>query len=349
MRLRRGFIAAVLALVVLAGCGAAEKVSPRIAVRDAANATANQKEGTFTLSLVGSDADMTAILNDGQALSEEDKAGFELLSKGHIAVSTASGGKFALEVSGQDAPRAFELKVIDKKIYVRADVAKIAGKLGTDTAGFNQAVQAMSSQEGFGFLAAAAAGKWVVADLNALGDFGKQLEKQFSGGTGTTPSSGTAAEAGRFQQLKDGLGKALSDNTDVKKQGSDSTGDHYVATLRSLRAFYGAALPVLQQAAGGILPDQKDLPAVEEVPDKPADVDVWIKDGRIVRLESDLRQFATTPPSAGRVALRLDISRDVPDVTPPSDAVNVDIAALLGQFFSQFGNMLQGAGAPKYD
>ena len=69
-RVRRTAIAVVLAAVVLSGCGAAEKLSPQVAMRDAANSTAKARQGTFTFSLVGTEDDVNAVLNEGAALSD---------------------------------------------------------------------------------------------------------------------------------------------------------------------------------------------------------------------------------------------------------------------------------------
>jgi uncharacterized lipoprotein YmbA len=60
MSLRRVLIAAVVSAVALAGCGAGEKVSPQLAMRDAANSTVKSKQGTFTISIVGAESDLNS-------------------------------------------------------------------------------------------------------------------------------------------------------------------------------------------------------------------------------------------------------------------------------------------------
>jgi len=345
---RRALIAAVVSTLVLAGCGAAEKVSPRVAMRDAIKETTSQKEGTFTLTMVGSEADLNAVLNQGVPLSDEDREGLTLLRNGHIAVSTAPD-KFGLEIKAGDLEHAIELRYVDKKLYARADVAGLAKLFGASPEEINQTVQAMSSQPGFEFLAAAANGKWLVADFSPLKGMFEGMAKQFGlptgGSTDTTGASASSSPpaAGDLKALKDALGKAFSDNVTVEELKSDDAGDHYLAKVASLRAFYAALRPIFQQHAGTYA---GELPPDSAVPDKPGALDMWIKSGRVSRLELDLAQLSAAPPAgAGRVALRLDISDAAPTLAAPPDAVSVDIAGLLQKFLGQFGQFLQGVGA----
>ena len=350
MMLRRASIAAVVSLVVLAGCGAAEKLSPRAAVRAAAEETANQKEGSFRLSLVGSDADLNALFNEGAPLTDEDRQGIDILRNGHITFSTGED-KFSLDVKLGDLDHAVELRYVDQKLYARADITGLAELFGGSADEVRQTLGGLASQEGFGFLSAAAEGRWITADLSTMSGLFDGLEEQFggSGGSIPVPTTDPAAMQSQFEALKDAFGKALSEDVDIKKLEADSAGDHYVATVGSLRTFYAKVRPVLAQQMGQL---PGGLPPASAVPDKPASLDVWVKSGRIARLELDLAQFAEAPTAgAGRVALRLDIAREAEAITAPSDAVSIDLASLMQKFMSQFGAMLQGAagGLSQYD
>jgi len=337
-RVRNSVIAALLATVVLSACGAAEKLSPQVAVRDAANATVNTKQGTFTFSLVGSEDDLNAVLNHGAKLSDEDRKGLQLLGQSHVALTTAPG-VFGLDVKVGDIGHAVEVRYVGKKLYARADVPAIANLMGTSPDEVNQAVQGLAAQ-GLGFLKDAAAGKWLVADLGPMSDMLKGFAQQF-GGAGQGVVSPTPSSSGptpsQFQQARDAVGKALHDNTSVAKQGSDSTGDHYVVTVNSARNLYSAILPVLSQFP---MADGK-LPPATQIPDRPVTIDTWVKSGRIVRLELPLNQFGTA--SAGRVAVRLDIDPASTAVAAPADAVPVDVAGILGKFVQGLSSGLGGS------
>ena len=336
--IRRTAVAVVLAAVVLSGCGAAEKLSPQVAMRDAANTTVHAKQGTFTFSLIGSEDDLNAVLNEGAKLSDEDRLGLRLLGQSHIALTTAPDA-FGVDVKVGDIDHAVELRYVGKKLYVRADVPAIAKLMNAPADEVNQTVQGLADN-GFGFLKDAAAGKWLVADLGPLGDMFKGFAEQF-GAAGTPTPSSSGPTPSQFKQARDAIGKALHDNTSVAKQASDSTGDHYVVTVNSARGLYAAILPVFSQ-----FPLPGKPPAATEIPDRPVTIDAWVKSGRIVRVEVPLNQFDTSAPP-GRVAVRVDIDRDAPPVTAPADAVNVDIAGLLQKAMQMFlGGMSEIPGMP---
>jgi hypothetical protein len=343
-RYRSSLIAVVLSVVALSGCGAAEKLSPRVAVRDAARSTAAQKEGTFTLSVAGSEADVNALLNEGAPLTDQDRKGLDLLRTGHIALSAAQG-RFGIDVKAGDLDHAFELRYIDKKLYVRADVAGIAKLTGATPEQINQAVAGMSSQEGFGFLTAASQGKWLSADLTRLSDVFNNLTKGLGGGaaaTATTAAGAQAAVPSQFKALQDAIGKALTEDIKIDRLQSDSVGDHYKGTVDSLRTFYAKIEPTLKADLDTIASSAGKLPPASEIPDKPASMDVWVKSGRVVRLEIPLAQFSPKPVTAGPVALRIDIDRLAGGVTAPTDATDVDVVGLLGKFFGGLGSFLDG-------
>ena len=346
MPLRRTVIAAVLAALVLAGCGAGEKVSPQLAMRNAANHTVQARQGTFTFSIVGAENDLNAVLNDGKNLSAQDRKGLQLLSQSHISLTTAPD-VFALDVKAGDIDHAVELRYVGKKIYARADVPALVKLMDASPDEVNATVAGLA-QNGFGFLKDAAAGHWIVADLGPLGDMFKGLAEQLGAGAGSTTSS-SGPSASQFKQAKDAIGKALRDNTSIARQKGDSTGDHYVVTVTSLRALYAAIQPVISHFP---IPTGQP-PAASEVPDRPVTIDAWVKSGRIVRLEVPLNQF-DTKAGQGRVAVRVDITRDAASVTAPTDAVNVDVAGLLQKFVQTFmgglseitNGMVPGKGIP---
>lgn len=344
---RHALIAAVVTALVIAGCAAAEKLSPRVAVREAFESTASQQEGSFELSLVGSEEDLNALFENGAPLTEEDRQGLNLLRNGHIALSNGND-KFALDIKAGDLEHAFELRYVDKKLYARADVAGLAKLFGTSPEEVNENISGLASQPGFEFLAAAAAGKWLEVDFSTLKGLFEGLGKEFGfePGEGSTPApTADATIPGEYQAIKDAIGKAMSEDVTVEKLKSDNAGDHYLAKVASMQAFYAKVRPVFDQHMAG-LPYANELPSASVVPDKPGSLDVWVKDGRVSRLELDLAQFAPAPPAgAGRVALRLDIDREASSVSVPSDAVTVDLAGLLQRFMSRFGQFLQGVGA----
>jgi hypothetical protein len=342
----RALVPAVLAALVVAGCGSsAEKLSPEEAVREAVKTTASLKEGSFKLSVVGSEDGLNAIFNEGAPLTEEDRKGLALLRNGHIVLSTGND-KFGLDIKAGDLEHAFELRYVDKKLYARADVAGLAKLFGGSPEEIDQTVQAVASQEGLEFVAAAAAGKWLQADFTTLKGTFEDLIKGFQGSNGGSlpGSEGATPTDSEYTAIRDAFDKALNEDVSFEKLESDSVGDHYVAKMTSLRGFYAKVLPVIQQYMNRF-PSPERFPNADFIPDKPGSVDVWVKDGRASRIELDMAQFSPAPPAgAGRVAIRLDIDREVPALAAPSDAVTVDLAALFQRFLGQFGQFLEGFG-----
>lgn len=345
--IRRAVIAGVVSLLVLTGCGAAEKLSPRVAVREAAQRTAGQEEGTFKLTLVGSDAGFEALAAASDE-AEADRKLFGQIRNSHLILSAASG-RFGLDVKADGIDHIAELRFVDKKLYARADVAGIARLAGGSADGIVAGVEEMAQQEGFGFLRDAVAGKWLVADVSAFGDLAKGYAKLFEGMARANPTPTTAAgdpaETPAFKALRDAVGKALTEDVTIKEQKSDDTGDHYVATIGSLRAFYAKVKPALAQAMPALgvpMMGETALPAPEDVPDRPASLDVWIKSGRVVRLQLPLAQFDPEGATTSDVALRIDIERSAPSLTVPADAVPVDIMGIIGAYMRQFSGMLEG-------
>jgi hypothetical protein len=333
MTLRRSVVAAVLAAVVLSACGAAEKLSPQVAMRNASNTTVNAKQGTFTFSVIGAEGDINAVLNEGAALSEKDRQGLRLLGASHIAVTTAQD-QFGLDVKVGDIAHAVEVRYVGKKLYARADVPGLVKLMGASQDEVNQTVQGLADN-GFGFLKDAAAGHWLVADLGPLGDLVKGFVQQIAGGAAGGATSSSLPSPSQFKQARDAIGKALHDNTSVARQKSDATGDHYVVTVNSARNLYAAIVPMLSQ-----FPLPQKAPAASEIPDRPVTIDAWVKGGRIVRFELPLNQFGKG--GQGRVALRLDLSRDAGGVTVPSGAVPVDVAGIVRQFMESVSSGLAG-------
>ena len=336
-RVRRTVVAAVVAAVLLSACGNSEKLSPQLAIRDAANTTVHSTQGTFTFSVVGSEDDLNSVFNEGAKLSDDDRKGLHLLGQSHIALTTAEG-VWALDVKAGDVAHAVELRYVGKKFYARADVPALVQLMGGSQSELNATVDGLA-KNGLGFLKDAAAGKWLTADFGSLCNMFKGLADQVGGGGAAGAScGGGATPKSNFGQAQDAIGKALRDNTTIAEQKSDATGNHYVVTVNSARSLYSAILPVLSQFQ---LPQKP--PAASEVPDRPVSIDAWVKGGRVVRVELPLNQFVSQA-GPGRVALRVDISHDSAPVTAPAGAVTVDLAGILKTFMQTMLGGLSGAG-----
>jgi hypothetical protein len=333
MNLRRSTVLLVLLTLVLAACGAGQVLAPRMALREAAQATSNQDRTVMTVSLVGAEKDVNALVNEGKALTAEDRRGLELLRSSRLTISTDRGAgakshrddrsAFALNLG--DVKDAMEVRIIDGVLYARADVAGVTKLFEVPAEAVAEAVTGVR-EAGFGFVADAAAGHWLEADLNLLAPKGKT-------GAGADPTgpglSGLAA--GQTSKLMDAFTATWGQDVKVTRLQADGTGDHYRLDV-PMRRVYERLLPALGGLTG--VPGLNGLPAAAEVPDRTASAEVWVTDGRIVRGELDLTQFASQ--KAGRVALRVDVSPLKDDVKTPSGTVKVDVKEIFSRFFGGF-------------
>ncbi|MGH9040495.1 MAG: hypothetical protein ACRDZ3_09705 [Acidimicrobiia bacterium] len=337
MNLRRIGAVVVVSGLVVAACGkAAEVVAPEIAVRNAAHSTFDGQKGTFALSLVGDQADLATLLQPPGAggvpkSNDDDQQFLDALAGSKISVSldggdqaTADDDRFALSVDIGDVERAVELRVVDKVLYLRGDVAGLARLFKADTAALSGMVDG-AAQNGFGFVADAIAGKWLSLDLSPLENLGEGAAQPGA----PMPNLDTA----QFSNLLDAVSETFGTDVDVKRVGEEDPGVHYRLTV-PVRRVYERLVPTLGQLF--TMPGMETLPPATEIPDRTITLDVWTDDDRINRAELDLGQFAPEPP-AGRVALRVDIDRLDGDVKAPGAAVAVDFAQIFSQLMAGFG------------
>jgi hypothetical protein len=329
MNLRRtGAVVVVMGLAV-AACGkAAQVVAPTLAVRQAAQSTFDEHRGRFTLSLVGDEADMAALFE----AAEEDRKFIDVLRASKIVVSLDGGDpdstdddRFALNVDVGDVDQAIEVRMVDKTMYIRGDVAALA-RLFEAEPGALSALVTGAAQAGLGFVADAVAGHWLSVDLAPLEAMAKGAAAQRGG---ELPEMGSA----QFSKLLEAVSATFGEDVDVKRLDQEDAGRHYRLTV-PIRRVYERLVPVVGELFTTV--PGMALPPSAEVPDRTVSLDVWTSDGRINRAELDLGQFAPQPP-AGRVALRVDMDTLDGDIKAPGDAVEVNVMEIFSQLMAGLG------------
>lgn len=322
---RRISILAVLAAIIAGACATAGALSPEIALRRAARSTLDRDSATYTLSVGGSEAAVTALMG------EEDARALSLLRRSRLAVSLDEvDGKerVALNLDLGDLDHAVELRFLDDTLYARADVNRIAEVLGADPASIASAV-ASAEKAGFDFVRDAVAGKWLSTDTRPVGDFLKGIEQ---GGAGI-PKLGMD----QVRKVLDALGDTFGSEVKVDRLGKEDAGDHLRLTI-PLRRVYQRLLPALSGTPG--VPPPEALPPAEDIPDRQVSADVWLRDGRIGRAELDLAQFASE--SAGPVPLRVDVGPLRQPVSAPKDATPINLFQILGRLAAVFTGGMGG-------
>lgn len=328
MNLRRIGAVVVVSGLAVAACGkAAEVVAPQIAVREAAQATFDEHRGRFTFSLVGDAADLATLM----PASEEDRKALDVLRTSKVVVSVDAGDMtdpdddaFALDVDLGDVDHAVELRVVDKKIYLRGDAAGIARLVEARSGALPELVTG-AQQAGLGFVADVVAGRWISVDLAPL----EEMAKGAMGSQGgQVPELGTA----QLDKILEAVSSTFGTDVDVKRLEREAAGQHYRLTI-PVRRVYERLAPVI----GQLFPMPGfEAPPAGEIPDRSVSLDLWTEDGRVHRAELDLGQFAPQPP-AGRVALRVDIDRLDGGVKAPGDAVEVNVMRIFSQLLGAVG------------
>jgi hypothetical protein len=333
-------LTAVAMLAVACGGGSSKSsgnkttVNAQAKFQDAVSGTTQLKEGTLTFSVAGAQHDLDLLLGSSGGTAHDRALAEKLLLESTITIgvqgakASGRGTLFSIDAKLSDVDHALQLRYVDKKLYVRADVMGIAKLAGADTTKLQENVT-KASQAGLGFLQDAVAGKWIALDLSGLKDtLGKLL-----------PGFPPTTTAGEVAQLRSALLTDIAQNVVTTKVGSDSVGDHYRHEVH-LRPFVSALATSLQSLAGSALQAAQFSP--DKVPDQTIVVDTWLKSSKLARVEFDLAQLKPEA-HAGRVALRIDVSDKAPSIEAPAGATTVDLGKIFSTFLGGLGGGASGA------
>ena len=310
--------ALVAAAVTLAACGGspssgADAKATLVGAFEELRAAAGT---TVTLSLQSTPESLQAMArSEGDDMSPSDA---HKILNSSITMSgndekepAAAAARISVNVAGSDA---IELRMVDRVLYVRADVRRLLASLGEDAA-MADAFARRAAASGLDFVDPLVNGRWIA--LEGM--------EQAMGGTGAS-----GAPAASQRKAVDELARAVHASTTVTSEGEDGNGEHFVATI-SLRD----AAESLRSAAAGLQQGvpAAPVPSAAAVPDEDVNVDVWVRAGRPTRIEFDLLQLegATgeqAPAGVERLTLRADFEEFSGEVAPPADAVPVDVREL---------------------
>ncbi len=320
--MRKWFVWLALPSLLLSACaddgGGGD---PGEVLASAFEATGEEDATTITITLASTAESLTA----GGELSEEQAEtilGSSLVFSGTKTEDPAdASARIALEVPGTDG---VEMLVIGTDLYLRADVMGLAAAFGQDTSGIDAFVQ----QSDASFLEAAVEGRFI--RFEGADQLGRQL--------GADPGQLTQQQ----QRLLEEFGAALKADAEITSEGEDDVGEHFRVSI-PLRALYRRLIEFASQAGGALPPGS--LPPESEVPEGDVVADIWVSDGKVAQIELDFLQFAQladeeVPAGVEELALRIALSYEAPELTPPEDAVTIteeDIAALMGGFFGMPG------------
>jgi hypothetical protein len=361
--------AGVVALITAgsAACGT-DKTTPQGKVSNAFENFGKQNTVTVGLGFDGSadqiyaalkgeddftqaDAKLLASLN--LSLGVTSKKSFSLLGK---TQSTQGGAiSFALTSEESGGKSLAEIRVVDQKLYLRADIKSLekldtSSSASSDTAQLdqflNQADQLPSSLDS---VKSALKGDWISIDPKAFAAFAKSMAGgSTDSGSGSSSGDGTETtspldgipgmpkmDAATVKKLVAALKASLATNVTYKDLGSHDGADHIQvsAPARQLAKAIGDNLaPVLKDVPGF---DAKSLQDTSGVPNKTLSVDVALKGGDISAITFDIAQL--DDQAKGKLPLTLTLDGSAKPVTAPAGAKVVNPQDIMGLVMSSMG------------
>lgn len=329
-------LAAGALIVGAAGCGkSASSKPPKTELTSSIDALGDSNVLTVTFKIDATAAELQALSAtskdklDARTAGLISSADLKMVIRGDKKLKDYkpgdATGRFDLSAD-VDGGSVFELRTVDKVLYLKADVQKIL-TLAQKPAMFDE-LKARAAQLP-AFVQAGVAGKW----LSFSTDQAKALAGQLGAGSTATPN------AQQSRKMLDQLKALLEKDVTVKRlsTGGDK-GDHLQLTgsTRTLATDFLQAV-----AAAGAPSAALDRVKPTDVPDRTVTVDAYVKGGKLSEISLDLAQFATGKDAEqfkGKhlpIVMRLDNSG--PAIDKPSGATQIDltqILPLLGAFSS---------------
>ncbi|MFN2488159.1 MAG: hypothetical protein ABR529_00140 [Actinomycetota bacterium] len=326
-RLASTLVAVALLLAACGGSGAGDGASPKETLSGALDDLRAMGATTATISLRSDPESLQALAaEDGDELSSQDAQkvldSSLTISSNNEEDPAKATAQVVVNVAGNES---IELRMLERTLYLRADVHALLETFGQDPTMADQIAQ-QAAASGLDFVQPLVEGQWVAVE---------GLEEALGQG-------GAAPSAAEQKKLIDKLAASLEESTTVTSKGSDDEGTHLVAIV-SIRDVFQDLRDATEGLAQGVPGGQ--LPNAAEVPDENVELDLWIADGRLTQVEFDFLQLqdlpdAEIPSGVTGLALHIELEEFSGEVEAPDGAVPVDLQKLMQ---GMFGAGLQGS------
>lgn len=321
--MRKWLVCLISATVAVAACsddsadapvGREDTGAPLVA---ALEQSAAAEEQTITLTIESTPQSLAAAV-EARGIPREAA---ETILDSSLTISRAPGkgaagrnGRIALEVPGTEGG---EVVFAAGDLFLRADVRGLADALGQDMTMIDLFLESAAADE--------------VPFLETVLDGGFiRIE-----GTQELPGNAGATDqlAQQQEQLLRELADAIRTDARVTVQGKDDVGEHFVVSIPFAHVY--RRLVDLSARLGGHLTTPS--PGVE-VPEGDLEVDAWVSDGRLARIEVDLARLdeqtkGDLPDEVEELALRMDFSDRAEAISAPRKAVTVPGEQLMALIF----------------
>lgn len=324
----------------LAACGATERLTTAMQVRDAVTKLGAQPTASVIASVDGSRAQARRFLEQTRG-SEPSPRAVRLLTGTEVTLSAGSGDDDTplREMQRSDAmdvastvnfggADAFAVKSVQDELFLRVSAPALAKGLGASAGDRRKAARAPALARdlplSLGSARDALRGKWFEVDPQAFDDFARAAEQLADRGdrAGRDPASGAIDESGKGRALKDAVEIASAVNGRTQREFVNR-----IETLLTRHAEFedtghrdGArhvrvSLPGREAAedlSAALKPLRLDV-APSRMPDRDITADLAIRRGQLTEMTVDLGQFTHAcgeRPGAGGDCPRLPLKLD---------------------------------------
>lgn len=375
---RKGLAAAGVVALIAAGsaaCGTAQ-ATPQGKVNNAVTKLGEQKSVTLGLSFDATPDQIYASFSDsgsGSGSSGFTRADAQMLASLHVTVSAStqkqlnlfakgsdtSGGRFAFALSdgSKGESNLFDVRALDGKVYLRADIKGLE-KLDTspnassDLREFNQflgsADQLPSSLHA---VKAALNGQWVSIDPKSWADFAKSMAGKNGSSAPGSPFGGALngqmpkVDSGKFlQQLMGVLKQDILKNKDAtykdlgKKDGAGVV--RVTVPERQLAKDLATDLtPVLKELPGISQSDLNSLNDTSGVPNRTISLDISVKGSHVSAITFDLEQL-DDQANGKKLPVTLTVDNGADALSVPAGAQQLNPQDVIGMIMQ---NMPSGS------
>lgn len=320
MKRTRSAVAAlgISTVLVVTGCSA-DQPEPASQLSTAFSSLEETQAMSMTISIDG-DLEGLSGLSEERSLTQEQveqitsSSAVVGVDRGEDAESTADdASSLDLVVDGSQAGALRYLKDV---LYLQVNAEELSEKYPEFAKEISSIEDSVASTPELGTFQPLLDGKWGSFDVGPGSTLRLLLEQAGSGSGQSTPKPED------LRALRDSFDAIGRDAVVVR---DDEDEDHLTVSV-NVRQAYATLRPVLEaQFAGAGALTGEQLPAVTDAPDAPLEVEVWLEDDQVKRIELDLTQFGST---AGQAVLRVEVEESDP-VEAPDDASEIDINPLL--------------------
>jgi hypothetical protein len=313
-------------------CGTTAQLSAAAKVQQAAEKLGDQKALTMTFGIDASRQQIWTALKDEKDFSQDDAKiladlGVSIAVSSKQPLKDSKRQSLALQLSLGAEKNPLELRVVDEKFYLRADLKKLMSVGGGSNSAELKQFESMVTEShklpsSYKSVKDAIEGKWITIDPKSFAEFAQTM----GAGSGALPNTITLDKKTQ-QQIADAVQRAIGSSAKFKDTGSRDGADHVEVTV--------PADKVADALLQGLKPLKKQLPKDFPLPDPQKNaphqdivLDLAIKNAILSGITVVL---ATLDKKAkGKIPLAIGFAAGSQPVKAPANATTLNPQDIMG-------------------